>query len=235
MKFNHQHSIRALFFDLDDTLWPITPVIVQAEQVLFAWLAAHAPRVAASYSIDMMRQQRIQLMQARPELAIDLQALRYQALLDTFIRCDEDPALVTAAMQVFNQARNQVQLFDDVAHCLPHLAKLVKLGSLTNGAADLEAIGLAHHFEVSLSAHKIGKAKPDPHVFLLACEALKLQPEQVAYIGDDLRLDVEGAQKAGLTGIWLNRQNQQAPAELGHIQPDATFTNLHDLVGWLTT
>ena len=235
MKSNHQHSIRALFFDLDDTLWPITPVIVQAEQILFAWLAAHTPRVAASYSIDMMRQQRIQLMQARPELAIDLQALRYQALLDTFLRCDEDPALVTAAMQVFNQARNQVQLFDDVAHCLPHLAKLVKLGSLTNGAADLEAIGLAHHFEVSLSAHKIGKAKPDPHVFLLACEALKLQPEQVAYIGDDLRLDVEGAQKAGLTGIWLNRQNQQAPAELGHIQPDATFTNLHDLVGWLTT
>jgi putative hydrolase of the HAD superfamily len=235
MKSNHQHSIRALFFDLDDTLWPIQPVIVQAEQVLFAWLAAHAPRVAASYSIDMMRQQRIQLMQARPELAIDLQALRYQALLDTFLRCDEDPALVTAAMQVFNQARNQVQLFDDVAHCLPHLAKLVKLGSLTNGAADLEAIGLAHHFEVSLSAHKIGKAKPDPHVFLLACEALKLQPEQVAYIGDDLRLDVEGAQKAGLTGIWLNRQHQQAPAELGHIQPDATFTNLHELVGWLTT
>jgi FMN hydrolase / 5-amino-6-(5-phospho-D-ribitylamino)uracil phosphatase len=235
MKSNHQHSIRALFFDLDDTLWPITPVIVQAEQVLFAWLAAHAPHVAASYSIDMMRQQRIQLMQARPELAIDLQALRYQALLDTFIRCDEDPALVTAAMQVFNQARNQVQLFDDVAHCLPHLAKLVKLGSLTNGAADLEAIGLAHHFEVSLSAHKIGKAKPDPHVFLLACEALKLHPEQVAYIGDDLRLDVEGAQKAGLTGIWLNRQHQQAPTELGHIQPDATFTNLHDLVGWLTT
>ena len=235
MKSNHQHSIRALFFDLDDTLWPITPVIVQAEQVLFAWLAAHAPRVAASYSIDMMRQQRIQLMQARPELAIDLQALRYQALLDTFLRCDEDSALVTAAMQVFNQARNQVQLFDDVAHCLPHLAKLVKLGSLTNGAGDLEAIGLAHHFEVSLSAHKIGKAKPDPHVFLLACEALKLQPEQVAYIGDDLRLDVEGAQKAGLTGIWLNRQHQQASAELGHIQPDATFTNLHDLVGWLTT
>jgi FMN hydrolase / 5-amino-6-(5-phospho-D-ribitylamino)uracil phosphatase len=235
MKSNHQHSISALLFDLDDTLWPIKPVIVQAEQVLFAWLAAHAPRVAASYSIDMMRQQRIQLMQARPELAIDLQALRYQALLDTFLRCDEDPALVTAAMQVFNQARNQVQLFDDVAHCLPHLAKLVKLGSLTNGAADLEAIGLAHHFEISLSAHKIGKAKPDPHVFLLACEALKLQPEQVAYIGDDLRLDVEGAQKVGLTGIWLNRQNQQAPAELGHIQPDAMFTNLHDLVGWLTT
>jgi FMN hydrolase / 5-amino-6-(5-phospho-D-ribitylamino)uracil phosphatase len=235
MKSNHQHSIRALLFDLDDTLWPITPVIVQAEQVLFTWIATHAPRVAASYSIDMMRQQRIQLIQARPELAIDLQALRYQALLDTFLRCGEDPALVTKAMQVFNQARNQVQIFDDVAHCLPRLAKLVKLGSLTNGAADLEAIGLAHHFEISLAAHQIGKAKPDPHVFQQACALLQLEPAHVAYLGDDLRLDVEGAQKAGLTGIWLNRQNQQAPSELRHIQPDVTFTNLHDLVGWLTT
>ena len=235
MKSNHQHSIRALLFDLDDTLWPITPVIVQAEQVLFTWIATHAPRVAASYSIDMMRQQRIQLIQARPELAIDLQALRYQALLDTFLRCGEDPVLVTTAMQVFNQARNQVQIFDDVAHCLPRLAKLVKLGSLTNGAADLEAIGLAHHFEISLAAHQIGKAKPDPYVFQQACALLQLEPAHVAYVGDDLRLDVEGAQKAGLTGIWLNRQNQQAPSELGHIQPDVTFTNLHDLVGWLTT
>jgi putative hydrolase of the HAD superfamily len=138
-------------------------------------------------------------------------------------------------MQVFNQARNQVQIFDDVAHCLPRLAKLVKLGSLTNGAADLEAIGLAHHFEISLAAHQIGKAKPDPYVFQQACELLQLEPAHVAYVGDDLRLDVEGAQKAGLTGIWLNRQNQQVPSELGHIQPDVTFNNLHDLVGWLTT
>ena len=235
MKSNQHRSIRAVLFDLDDTLWPIAPVINNAEQVLFTWLATHAPKVAASYSIEMMWHHRMQLMQARPELAIDLKALRHQALQDAFINCGEDPALVNNAMHVFNQARNQVQLFDDVTHCLPRLAKLVKLGSLTNGAADLEAIGLSHHFEISLAAHQLGKAKPDPYVFQLACAALKLEPEQVAYIGDDLRLDVEGAQKAGLTGIWLNRQNASHPTELAHIKPDLQLTNLHDLVGWLTT
>jgi putative hydrolase of the HAD superfamily len=235
MKSSHHRSIRALLFDLDDTLWPITPVINRAEQVLFTWIAVHAPKVATSYSIEMMRHHRMQLIQAQPELAIDLQALRQQALLDTFMRCGEDPALVTPAMQVFTQARNQVQAYDDVAICLPRLAEVVTLGSLTNGAADLHAIGLAHHFKISIAAHQIGKAKPDPHIFQLACEALKLQPEQVAYVGDDLRLDVEGAQKAGLTGIWLNRQNHQAPSELTHIKPDLQFTNLHDVVGWLTT
>jgi putative hydrolase of the HAD superfamily len=235
MKSNHHRSIRALLFDLDDTLWPIAPVISNAEQVLFTWIAAHAPKVAASYSIEMMRHHRMQLMQAQPKLAIDLKALRHQALHEAFTNCGEDTGLVHSAMQVFNQARNQVEIYEDVAPCLPRLASVVTLGSLTNGAADLEAIGLAHHFEISLAAHQIGKAKPDPHVFLLACEALKLQAEQVAYVGDDLRLDVEGAQKAGLTGIWLNRQNTLPPAELTHIKPDLQFTNLHDLVGWLTT
>lgn len=235
MKSSHHRNIRALLFDLDDTLWPITTVINNAEQVLFTWIAANAPKVAISYSIEMMRHHRMQLMQARPELVIDLKALRHQTLHDAFIACGEDPVLVSTAMDVFNQARNQVQIYEDVADCLPRLANVVKLGSLTNGAADLEAIGLAHHFEISIAAHQIGKAKPDPHIFQLACEALKLQPEQVAYVGDDLRLDVEGAQNAGLTGIWLNRQNTPPPSKHMHIKPDFTFTNLHDLVGWLTT
>lgn len=235
MKSSHPRPLRALLFDLDDTLWPIAPVITNAENVLFTWLQEHAPKVTARYSIEMMRNERAQLMQAQPELAIDLKALRHQALSAVFIACGEDPAKLTPAMHVFNQARNQVQIYDDVAHCLPQLASLVSLGSLTNGAADLHEIGLAHHFEISIAAHQVGKAKPDPHVFHLACEALKLRPEQVAYVGDDLQLDVEGAQKAGLTGIWLNRKNKVPPAELAHIKPDLNFASLHDLVSWLTT
>lgn len=40
---------KAILFDLDDTLWPIAPVILQAEQTLHAWLQAHAPRVAERF------------------------------------------------------------------------------------------------------------------------------------------------------------------------------------------
>ena len=80
---------------------------------------------------------------------------------------------------------------------------------------------------------QIGTAKPDPAIFHAACDALELAPAQVAYVGDDLVLDVEGAQKAGLTGIWLNRNCAPIPTKHAHIQPDANLRTLHELESWL--
>ena len=34
-------KIKAISIDLDDTLWPIWPVIERAEKALHDWLAAH--------------------------------------------------------------------------------------------------------------------------------------------------------------------------------------------------
>ena len=225
--------IRALLFDLDDTLWPITPVIERAETLLFDWLSDQVPLVTEQYTIAAMRARRIELMAANPRFRVDLWALRHAALHEAFVACGADTTRIEEAMDVFTTARNQVTLFDDVLVCLPRLAERTTLGSLTNGAADLRQIGLDHHFAVSLAAHEIGRAKPDPVVFHAACEALVLPPSQVAYVGDDLRLDVEGAQKAGLRGIWLNRHGAAKPAEQAHIEPDASLASLHELEQWL--
>jgi putative hydrolase of the HAD superfamily len=222
-----------LLFDLDDTLWPITPVIERAETLLFDWLSDQVPLVTEQYTIAAMRARRIELMAANPRFRVDLWALRHAALHEAFVACGADTTRIEEAMDVFTTARNQVTLFDDVLVCLPRLAERTTLGSLTNGAADLRQIGLDHHFAVSLAAHEIGRAKPDPEVFHAACEALVLPPSQVAYVGDDLRLDVEGAQKAGLRGIWLNRHGAAKPAEQAHIEPDASLASLHELEQWL--
>ena len=44
---------KAVLFDLDDTLWPIVPVIRAAETILYTWLQQHAPRVADRFTIAM--------------------------------------------------------------------------------------------------------------------------------------------------------------------------------------
>ena len=230
----HTHEpLRALLFDLDDTLWPISPVIERAETLLFDWLSEQVPQVTAHYTIAAMRARRAELMATTPRFRVDLWALRHAALHEAFVACDADTRRIDEAMDVFTTARNEVTLFDDVLECLPRLAGRVILGSLTNGAADLRQIGLNHHFSVSLAAHEIGRAKPDPVVFHAACEALALPPSQVAYVGDDLRLDVEGAQQAGLRGLWLNRHGAAKPAAQAHIEPDASLASLHELEQWL--
>jgi putative hydrolase of the HAD superfamily len=47
--------------------------------------------------------------------------------------------------------------------------------------------------------------KPDPAIFVHACEVFGVAPADAAYIGDRLRTDAIGAANAGLTGVWLNR------------------------------
>jgi len=227
-------SIRAVLFDLDDTLWPIVPVIVRAENLLYAWLKEHAPAITERVTIESMRARRQQLMATDPVYQLDLALLRRAVLLEAFNEAGLDVRLVDSAMQVFTKARNEVTPFDDVLPALKRLQDRYILGSVSNGVADLHVIGMAHYFRASVAAYRVGCAKPDAPIFHEACRALGVAPEEALYIGDDPLLDVEGAQNAGLRAAWINR------AELGpdrslpeHIRPDAVFGNLYDLERWL--
>src|SRR5438874_11677153 len=83
---------KAILFDLDDTLWPIAPTIVQAEETLFAWLREHAPRVAERFTIDSLRQARLEMLAQQPELHLDLGKLRRAGLLAAVEQAGEDLA-----------------------------------------------------------------------------------------------------------------------------------------------
>ncbi|WP_223827211.1 HAD family hydrolase [Undibacterium oligocarboniphilum] len=226
--------IKAVLLDLDDTLWPVAPVIRHAESRLHAWMQEHVPAVTALHTIDSLRERRQALVASDPRFSYDLWALRHTLLRQILIEHDEDPAKADQAMAVFAAARNQVSLYEDVRPALQTLAQKVRLGTVSNGFADLQAIGLAPHFEVSVAAHQFGCAKPDPRIFLAACDALGLVPQSVLYVGDDLLLDVEGAQQAGLRAGWMNRSGMpSADPRHQHILPDAEFKDLHDLTEWL--
>jgi putative hydrolase of the HAD superfamily len=103
--------------------------------------------------------------------------------------------------------------FDDVAPALAALADAfpdVRLGIVTNGEgepqrAKLAAIGLTERFPVFVASAEVGMRKPEPEIFLHACEQLGVPPGRVAHVGDRLDLDAQGAAAAGLRGIWLDR------------------------------
>ncbi|MDL2356651.1 MAG: HAD family hydrolase [Pseudomonadota bacterium] len=229
---------KAVLFDLDDTLWPIAPVIAQAELALYAWLQRHAPRVAAGHSVDSLRQARLALLERAPALRLDLGELRRAGLHAAFAEAGEDSAKVAPAMAHFFAARNAVAPYPDVLPGLTRLAGLGRpgrsllVGSISNGNADLAAIGMAQHFTVSLAAHQLGVAKPDPAIFLAACAALGVAPHEAVYVGDDVLLDVRGAQQAGLRAVWLNRTGSALHLEHG-VAPDAICTDFGQLLDWL--
>ena len=223
---------KAILFDLDDTLWPIAPVILEAEAKLHQWLQENAPRVADRFSIDNLRQKRLALLATQPEFHLDLGALRRAGLLSAFEEAGEDIDKVEQAMIHFFAARNAVVPYDDVLPGLLRLKGRTLLGSVSNGNADLQAIGLSHHFKVSVAASQLGYAKPDVAIFHAACKELGVDPADAVYVGDDVLLDIKGAQQAGLRAVWLNRHGGSQHLEHG-VVPDAIVANFDQLIDWL--
>lgn len=70
--------------------------------------------------------------------------------------------------------------------------------------ASLEEAGLSHLFEFVIDSAEVGCKKPQPQIFALGVEQLGgVAAHQVAYVGDSLFHDVEGALGAGYGEAWL--------------------------------
>ena len=207
-------DLRAVAFDLDNTLWDVGPVIVRAEQRLQEWLREHCPRITERVSIEEMRAAREQLARSEPHNAHDFTYLRLTALATHARECGYGDEMAQRAFEVFFAARNELQPYADVQPALERLRRRYMLASLSNGNADLELIGLAPLFSVSLNARQIGAAKPHPRCFQQLVRDLRLEPRNILYVGDDPFLDVEAARAAGLRTAWMNRSQEPWPSNL---------------------
>jgi len=200
------NDIRAITVDLDDTLWPLEPVIDEAEKRLYDWLAAHCPRVIRSHTAASMRDLRLAVARSEPHIAHDLTEVRRRALHRIIVTESGYPACrVDGAMAEFLEHRNRVELFPDALPFLESARRRFPILSLTNGNASLARLGLRHLFHYQISAAQVGAAKPDPRLFQAACERLRTAPERVLHVGDHPVQDILGAARAGMKTVWVNR------------------------------
>lgn len=224
--------IRAVTFDLDDTLWDIEPVIDRAEACLYDWLRQYFPRIPQRFTPLELRRISATVAQQRPDQAHDRTWLRKRALQVAAeqVGYDGNEFPVEDAFQVFYRLRNAVELYADVPPVLERLSRRYPLAALSNGNADIHVIGLGRVFAFALHAAEVGSAKPDPTMFELACQRLRLAPAQIVHVGDNPEHDVLGGAQAGFRTVWVNRNRHPWP---GGRRPDAEITTLPELETWL--
>jgi len=220
-------TVNVLSFDLDDTLWPCAPTILNAEKILYQWMSDHVPEITQHYGIQQLRDRRKALLISRPELSHDLTALRllsFEHLADEF---DLPSDWTVPAFEIFHDARQAVNLFDDVEPVLDKLSKTFRLASITNGNADAVKTGIDHWFDVSLTSEKFGQLKSQPGIYKKVLELMAVDADEMAHIGDDPVHDVLGAKLAGVSVIWLNRDNKVWQRD--DCEPDAVISSLSEL------
>lgn len=201
--------IKAITLDLDDTLWPILPVIEGAEAELARWLGLHAPATARVFAnVPERLRLRQHVVSSRPDLGHNMSALRLEVIRQALAQCGDDVMLAEPAFEVFFEARMNVRLFADALPALAFLAGRYPLVALSNGNADVNRVGIGHFFHASVSAHEFGVGKPDPRIFHAAAHSAHCATHEVLHIGDDAALDVHGALAAGMQTVWVNRSSQ---------------------------
>lgn len=104
--------------------------------------------------------------------------------------------------------------FDDAEEVLDELKTKYKLAIVSNGNSmqqrkKIKLTGLDKYFKDIFISEEVGYAKPQKEIFLTACKAINVKPENAVMIGDKYKVDIEGSINAGLNAIWVNRKNEK--------------------------
>ena len=90
---------------------------------------------------------------------------------------------------------------------------------------ELQTFGLMSFFDTLAFSCELGAWKPNMPAFHYVTDRLGVLPAEAVYVGDAPEIDVLGAQKAGLRGVWISTNERSA----GNVQPDAIIHRLTEL------
>ncbi len=220
-------TVKVIAFDLDDTLWPVRPVIMGAEKALNRWLGESIQEwPAAARNMSSIRET---ILANDPSLSYQLTELRCQCIAHALHLRGYEKArqIAEEAMAVFLHARHEVDYFDGAESCLSELSTRFTLGALSNGNADVRRLSIASHFSFSFSAEDVGAPKPAPNLFEAALSETDATPDEVVYVGDDPILDIDAANRFGMRSIRVI--NGKTTDKEGETEPDLTIENIRDL------
>lgn len=224
MQFDRS-TIKALSFDLDDTLWSGKQVIIKAENAMHEWMLEHTPEVFEQFSKQALQAHKIAFINSNPQLKNKLTDARkkYLSTLFSQLNYPDYKSKAIACFDIFYQARQQVELFDGITEALTKLKKNYRLVAITNGNADIDLTGLGSYFEFCLNAEDFSVPKPHPEIFEAALSQLQIQPEHCLHIGDHPIHDMLGAYDLGIKTCWLKDGTRQwdqsfkADIEISHV------------------
>lgn len=199
--------VKAITFDLDDTLYDNYEVIRRTQQESHAFLQSYHPGLN-DFSLQAYQALRDALRLQEPEIYHDVSEWRRRAvelaMLNIGLSAVDADKGSRAVMENFAHWRSQISVPQETHDTLAALAQRFPLVAITNGNAEPHLFGLDGYFKFVLRAGPHGRAKPYQDMYHLAAEKLDLPLENILHVGDDLTTDVAGSVRCGMQSCWIN-------------------------------
>jgi putative hydrolase of the HAD superfamily len=208
--------IRAVLFDLDDTL-----VDHQfASQAAIAGVRERFPALQKRELAELVAEnQRIldsmhhEVVSGRRDIA-DARIERYRRL---FAFAGDPNGRAAAAAELHRRIyQGNRRCVEGALELVTLLHARLRIGVISNNTVaeqteKLATFGFAPMVHALVTSEEIGVAKPDPRIFHTALERLQCEAHEAVMIGDAWVQDVLGATGAGIRALWLNRSGAAHP------------------------
>ena len=130
-------------------------------------------------------------------------------------------------------SRFRLQLYPGVEDTIRQLHQKYHLAIISDGQTayaipELNAVGLSGFFDPIMISGDFGYRKPDERLFTAALAAMKMQPSEVLFVGNDMYRDVYGAQKHGMKTVFF--KSNQGTQEKEGVTPDYIIYNFPELL-----
>lgn len=192
----HELNIKAVAFDIDGTLYPAWKLFIRMPlyfvRHLFFYL--HFGKVRKQLRrlgvLQNFYEKQAELMAARLNISVDaskekVDGIAYSGISHYFEK-----------IKPYKDIEETFRLFHEAG---------LKVGILSDFpvAQKGDVWGCLKYADVSISSEDTGALKPSPHAFTVLAEKLGISPEQILYVGNNLKYDVGGAASIGMKTAYI--------------------------------
>lgn len=226
---SHQKALKAVLFDMDNTLFDFVAVKLIACREILSYLGEEDRNFKADPG-ELFR------YFLRGTYGFE----DYENIMDYM----QERKLFTDqgyrdCCKIYEREKLQnLELYPGVRDTLEELKSLgFRLAIITDAdrfhaRARLTRVGLLDCFELLVSADMTGTKKPDPAHFLFALDALGVKPEESLVVGDSIKRDIAPARKLGLKTAYASYGDWR-PAEESEHCFDFHLNTFQDLMKYI--
>lgn len=232
--------MRAILFDLGDTLFRLNPMDEAGIRSAFAGLLVEhglVPDAAAASDVARGAIRAVEESMAAARRTGSVAEPSIAAMAAPFLARfgSGADALAAALDQLCGQAdtarwiqaperEHHLATFADAGFELAFVSNTLTRPELM--CARLTEFGLLDHAKVHVFSVAVGERKPSPAIYRAAINGLGISPQDALFVGDRVREDVLGPQSLGIRGVLTHEFRQEDP---GDAQPHGVIRSIPEL------